>query len=81
MKRYIVSNAFHGHVRSNRVYDPTDVILLSRRKHEPLKARLYLSLGMERSVDKFASFKLIDPVGSSIIILEEFESTLMEIIE
>lgn len=45
----------------------------------PLKARLHLLRDRE-SVDKFASFKLIDLVGPSIILEEFRRSTLMEII-
>lgn len=45
----------------------------------PLKARLHLLRDRE-SVDKFASFKLIDLVGPSIILEEFRRSMLMEII-
>lgn len=76
--RFMVTYVLFPLQSSLRAWSHKHGVILSRWKHEPLKARLYLLRDRE-SVDKFASFKLIDLVGSSII-LEQFGSTLMEII-
>lgn len=76
--RFMVTYVLFPLQSSLRAWSHKHGVILSRWKHEPLKARLYLLRDRE-SVDKFASFKLIDLVGFSII-LEQFGSTLMEII-